>query len=60
VSARRHRPAKIGVQTSRDTALIRAHPGTPEQANIFGYFDDIDTGALAALVQDRAGSARRA
>jgi carbonic anhydrase len=37
-----------------DTALIRAHPGTPEHANIFGYFYDIDSAALTEVVADRA------
>ena len=37
-----------------DTALIRAHPGTPKQASIFGYFYDIDTGALTEVVRDEA------
>jgi carbonic anhydrase len=39
-----------------DTALIRAHPGTPKHANIFGYFYDIDTGALTEVVTDRASA----
>ena len=38
----------------RDTAMIRAHAGTPKQANIFGYFFDIDTGALTEVVKDIA------
>ena len=38
----------------RDTALIRAHPGTPGHVNIFGYFYDIDTGALPEVVRDEA------
>ena len=38
----------------RDTALVRAHPGTPRHANVFGYFYDIDTGALTQVVTDRA------
>ena len=38
----------------RDVALIRAHAGTPSHANIFGYFYDIDTGALTEIVNDRA------
>ena len=38
----------------RDTALIRAHPGTPKHAVIFGYFYDIDTGALTEVVRDEA------
>ena len=35
-----------------DTALVRAHDGTPRQVNIFGYFYDIDTGALLEVVRD--------
>src|SRR4051812_17089893 len=30
----------------RDVALIRSHAGTPRHADIFGYFYDVDTGAL--------------
>ena len=37
-----------------DTALIRAHPGTPKHVVIFGYFYDIDTGALTEVVRDEA------
>ena len=37
-----------------DTALIRANAGTPKHADIFGYFYDIDTGALAEVVRDEA------
>lgn len=37
-----------------DTALVRAHPGTPKHANVFGYFYDIDTGALTDVVRDKA------
>src|SRR5499425_31765 len=37
-----------------DTALIRAHPGTPGHAAIFGYFYDIDTGQLTEVVRDEA------
>ena len=36
-----------------DTALVRAHAGTPKRANIFGFFYDIDTGALTEVVVDR-------
>ena len=36
----------------RDAALVRAHPGTPGQVNIYGYFYDIDTGALTEVVRD--------
>jgi carbonic anhydrase len=38
----------------RDAALIRSHPGTPKHVNIFGYFFDIDTGALTEVVKDIA------
>jgi len=38
----------------RDTALIRSHAGTPKHVDIFGYFYDIDTGALTQVVEDRA------
>lgn len=37
-----------------DTALIRAHAGTPKHVNIFGYFYNIDTGELTEVVRDRA------
>ena len=37
----------------RDAALIRMHPGTPKHVNIFGYFYDIDTGALTEVVTDK-------
>jgi carbonic anhydrase len=35
-----------------DTALVRAHDGTPRHVDIFGYFYDIDTGALTEVVRD--------
>ena len=35
-----------------DTALVRAHDGTPRHVNIFGYFYDIDTGALTEVARD--------
>lgn len=35
-----------------DAALIRAHPGTPQKANIYGYFYDIDTDELTEVVRD--------
>jgi len=35
-----------------DTALIRSHAGTPKRVDIFGYFYDIDTGALTEVVRD--------
>jgi len=35
-----------------DTALIRSHAGTPKHVDIFGYFYDIDTGALTEVVRD--------
>jgi carbonic anhydrase len=38
----------------RDTKLIRLHAGTPKHVNIFGYFYDIDTGALTEVVKDEA------
>jgi len=38
----------------RDAALIRAHPGTPKRADIYGYFYDIDSGALTEVVRDGA------
>jgi carbonic anhydrase len=44
----------------RDTALIRAHPGTPRHVNVYGYFYDIDTGALTEVVTDNAEAAERA
>jgi carbonic anhydrase len=44
----------------RDTALVRAHPGTPGQVNIYGYFYDIDTGELTEVVRDEAREFKRA
>ena len=38
----------------RDTALLRAHPGTPKHADIYGYFYDIDSGELTEVVRDGA------
>ena len=35
-----------------DTALIRAHAGTPRHVNIFGYFYDIDARTLTEVVRD--------
>ena len=35
-----------------DTALVRSHGGTPKNVNVFGYFYDIDTGALTEVVRD--------
>jgi carbonic anhydrase len=35
-----------------DTALIRAHAGTPGRVNIFGYFYDIDTRMLTEVIRD--------
>jgi len=43
-----------------DTALIRAHAGTPKHAAIFGYFYDIDTGALTEVVRDGAAAVQAA
>jgi carbonic anhydrase len=40
------------VSLKHDTALIRTHNGTPKHVNIFGYFYDIDTGALTEVVRD--------
>jgi len=45
---------------NRDAALIRSHAGTPRHANIFGYFYDIDTGALTEVVRDEGETAWRA
>jgi carbonic anhydrase len=36
----------------QDTALVRSHDGTPKHVDIFGYFYDIDTGALTEVVRD--------
>jgi len=44
----------------RDAALIRSHAGTPRHANVFGYFYDIDTGALTEVVRDMASALQRA
>ena len=41
-----------------DTALVRSNEGTPKHVNIFGYFYDIDTGALTEVVRDLAGDGR--
>jgi carbonic anhydrase len=38
----------------RDAALLRAHPGTPKHADIYGYFYDIDSGELTEVVRDGA------
>lgn len=35
-----------------DTALIRAHAGTPKHATIIGLFYDIDTGRLTEVLRD--------
>ena len=35
-----------------DTALVLSHAGTPKHVDIFGYFYDIDTGALTEVVRD--------
>jgi carbonic anhydrase len=40
------------VSLKHDTALLRAHQGTPRHVNIFGYFYDIDSGALTEVVRD--------
>ena len=40
------------VSLKHDTALIRSHDGTPKHVDIFGYFYDIDTGALTEVVKD--------
>jgi carbonic anhydrase len=42
----------------RDVALIRSHAGTPKRANVFGYFYDIDSGALTEVVTDRPPARR--
>lgn len=39
-----------------DTALVRAHLGTPKHVNILGYFFDIDTGDLVEVVADKIGA----
>ena len=44
----------------RDTALIRAHPGTPKHVTIFGYFYDIDMGTLTEVVRDQASAPQAA
>jgi carbonic anhydrase len=43
----------------RDTALIRSHAGTPQHVDIFGYFYNIDTGALTEVVKDKAEAVQR-
>ena len=37
-----------------DAALIRASDGTPKHVDIYGFFYDIDTGALTEVVRDKA------
>jgi hypothetical protein len=39
-------------------ALIRSHAGTPKRASVFGYFYDIDSGALTEVVTDRPPARR--
>ena len=41
-----------------DTELIRSHTGTPQHVDIFGYFYNIDTGALIEVVKDGAVTAQ--
>jgi carbonic anhydrase len=41
----------------RDTRLFRESKGTPKCVNIYGYLFDIDTEALALIVEDRAARA---
>jgi len=48
--------ADYEMSLKRDTALIRAHAGTPKRANVFGFFYDIDTGVLTEVVADRGRS----
>ena len=43
-----------------DVALVRAHAGTPRHVNIFGYFYDIDTGALTEVARDPGDRGQRA
>jgi carbonic anhydrase len=43
-----------------DTKLIRSHAGTPRHVDIFGYFYNIDTGALIEVVKDKAMAAQPA
>ena len=38
----------------QDAAYIRAHPGSPKRANIYGYFYDIDAQTLTQVVADLA------
>ena len=42
-----------------DTDLVRSHDGTPKHVNIFGYFYDIDTGALTEVARDLANVSER-
>jgi carbonic anhydrase len=44
----------------RDASLVRAHPGTPKNVNIYGYFYDIDSGELTEVVRDEAVARKRA
>jgi carbonic anhydrase len=36
----------------RDVALVRGHPGTPRQVNIYGLFYEIDSVQLTEVVRD--------
>lgn len=35
-----------------DVALVRASPGVPKHVNVFGFFYNIDTGALTEVLRD--------
>jgi carbonic anhydrase len=43
-----------------DVALVRAQAGTPRRANIFGYFYDIDTGALTEVAREMGNKSQPA
>jgi len=43
-----------------DLALVRSHPGTPRDVDIFGYFYDIDSGELVEVVSDRGERSSKA
>lgn len=45
---------------AHDVRLMRASPGTPRRASIYGYLYDIDREALRLLVRDEARPSRRA
>ena len=45
----------VGSSLESDVALLHNHPAVPRSAAIFGYFFEIDSGALIEIVQARVG-----